>query len=55
MGRKKKAVNINKEKFDSMSRQDKLALFNDFSQLFSYELSFIGEISRAKFHPMIAH
>lgn len=39
MGRKKKTVNINKEKFDAMSRQDKLALFNDFNQLFSYELS----------------
>jgi hypothetical protein len=39
MGRKKKTVNIDKAKFDSMSREDKLALFHDFNQLFNYELS----------------
>lgn len=39
MGRKKKTVNIDEEKFGAMSKQDKLALFNDFNHLFVYELS----------------
>jgi len=50
MGRKKKTVNIDEEKFDGMSRQDKLGLFNDFNQLFNYELSKIpyDELSVSK-------
>jgi hypothetical protein len=39
MGRKKKIVEIDEEKFSSMGRSEKLELFRDFNQLFHYELS----------------
>ena len=39
MGRKKKVIEIDEDKFSSMERIDKLNLFRDFNQLFHYELS----------------
>ena len=39
MGRRKKAVEIDEEKFSPMERIEKLDLFRDFNQLFHYELS----------------
>lgn len=39
MGRRKKVVEIDEEKFSSMPLQEKLKLFSDFNQLFHYELS----------------
>jgi hypothetical protein len=39
MGRKKKTIDIDTAKFEDMPRADKLALFNDFNQLFNFELS----------------
>ena len=39
MGRKKKVVEVDTEKFSAMNKQEKLALFSDFNQLFHYELS----------------
>ncbi|TVQ60140.1 MAG: hypothetical protein EA366_03885 [Spirulina sp. DLM2.Bin59] len=39
MGRRKKVVEIDEEKFSSMGREEKLYLFRDFTQLFYYELS----------------
>ncbi len=39
MGRRKKVVEIDEEKFSSMDRIEKLGLFSDFNQLFHYELS----------------
>lgn len=39
MGRKKKVVEIDEEKFSSMTPIEKLELFSDFNQLFHYELS----------------
>ena len=39
MGRKKKIVEIDTEKFSALGKHEKLALFSDFNQLFHYELS----------------
>ena len=39
MGRKKKIVAVDEERFSAMSKSEKLELFSDFNQLFHYELS----------------
>ncbi len=39
MGRNKKTITIDRDRFSSMEKADKLALFSDFQQLFHYELS----------------
>ena len=39
MGRRKKIVAVDEERFSAMSRSEKLRLFSDFNQLFHYELS----------------
>jgi hypothetical protein len=39
MGRNKKAVEIDRAKLESMTRLEKLTLFEDFTQLFHHELS----------------
>ena len=39
MGRKKKVIEVDEERFSSMEKPEKLAMFRDFNQLFHYELS----------------
>ena len=39
MGRKKKVIAVDEERFSSMEKPEKLAMFRDFNQLFYYELS----------------
>jgi Holliday junction resolvase-like predicted endonuclease len=39
MGRNKKTITIDRDKFSSMEKSEKLTLFSDFQQLFYYELS----------------
>lgn len=39
MGRNKKTITIDRDKFSSMEKTEKLSLFSDFQQLFHYELS----------------
>jgi hypothetical protein len=39
MGRNKKTISIDRDKFSSMEKTEKIALFSDFQQLFHYELS----------------
>lgn len=39
MGRKKKVVEIDTDKFSAMDKHEKLTLFSNFNQLFHYELS----------------
>ena len=39
MGRKKKIVSVDEERFSSMSKSEKIRIFKDFNQIFHYELS----------------